>query len=109
MKNKHAASVWLSGNPVSVGLNSLRNDPRYVQSDLPDGIKSTHYSTHAEVAAMRRARGGVENGTLYVVRVNNQGDRRLSMPCSRCMPKIIKAGIKKVIFTTEDGIGIIKV
>lgn len=102
-RQKHASMVVMNGNPLSIGINSARNNPRYVISDTPDGIKSDIYSHHAERVAIKRA-GDCNGATLYVARDGH----RLSMPCERCMPTIIKAGIKKVIFTTDGGYGLIR-
>lgn len=105
-KQRHAAMITMNGKPVAISINKSRNNPRYVKVEV-DG-KADIYSIHAERAAIRQA-GNVEGGVLYVVRRGPGGCGKLSLPCNNCMKAIIKAGIKRVFFTTDDGIGMIKV
>ncbi len=97
----------MNSNPVAIGINSLRNDPRFVIDEKSPGTKSGIYSYHAERVAIRRA-GNCEGGTLYVVRLAN-GRGRMSAPCDRCMTAIENAGIKKIVFTTNSGIAVTRI
>lgn len=58
---------------------------------------------HAEVAAIRAARGtNLKGCTIYVARVNNKNEIRMSKPCPDCMKAIIVAGIRRIIYTNQD-------
>lgn len=67
-------------------------DP-YYYADVAD-----KFSTHAEEAAIARI-PDASGSVLYVARVNNLGELRMSKPCSGCQDLIDKHGIKRVVFT----------
>ena len=41
--------------------------------------------------------------TLKVERYDSEGKPKLAYPCPSCREGIVLAGVKKVVFTTEDG------
>lgn len=94
---QHGAVVVKNGNVLAVASNKRRNDPRY-SPPMPDGQQGQRFSVHAEVAAIRRLRGGAEGATLYVAR-SRDGVESLSKPCRSCSAIIADAGIKKIIHT----------
>lgn len=58
---------------------------------------------HAEAVAIRDAvRKGIDpaGATLYITRI---GDNRMSKPCEFCQQLIEQYGIRKVIYTDNDG------
>ena len=95
---KHGAVIVKSGRVVGTGYNKDRNHPLFVS---PEHIKP-HCSQHAEVSALREAKGNADGAILYVARVNNQGQDRNSRPCRLCQEAIIKSNIKKVIYTKGE-------
>ena len=38
-----------------------------------------------------------------MARVNQTGDSRMARPCSNCYEALLLAGVKKVVYTTNDG------
>lgn len=92
---KHGSVVVKSGNVIGVGVNSYRmpfmNPALYTEST--EGI-----STHAEAAAIKAA-GDCKGATIYVARVRPSGEDGMSAPCKSCQKIIVKAGIKKVVYT----------
>jgi deoxycytidylate deaminase len=94
-RRKHGAVLVKSGRVIGTGYNKDRNSPLYVS---PEHIKE-HCSRHAEVEAIRDARGNVSGAVLYVARINNQGEDRNSKPCKRCDSLIKDSNIKRVIYT----------
>lgn len=59
---------------------------------------------HAEHMAIDRAwRSDIEGCTIMVVRVRKNGSLGMAKPCETCMARLIDAGIKKVIYSTNDG------
>lgn len=99
-RNTHGAVVVKSGRVMGTGWNRDRNSPNIVS---PEHIKSD-CSYHAEQVAIREAgEYNVRNAVIYVARVNKRGQDRNSKPCPRCSDLIDRAGIKRVIFTTEAG------
>lgn len=96
-RRKHGAIIVRSGRVVGTGYNKDKNSPLSVS---PEHIK-THCSRHAEMEAIRDARGNVGGAILYVARINNQGEDRNSKPCIRCEAIIADHNIKRVIYTKE--------
>jgi len=46
----------------------------------------------------------LNNATLYVYREHKDGSKAMARPCSRCMRLIKQNGIRKIKYTTNDGI-----
>lgn len=93
-KKKHGAVVISGGRVISLGINSMKNNPAFISEEhVPDA------SIHAEVDALRKIKGNVKGGTIYVARVNNQGKPMISRPCDRCYETIVNAGIAKIVYT----------
>ena len=100
LRKRHGAVVVRGGSVVGVGYNKHRNDPAY----LPQDVVREHTSYHAEEIAIRQAGDNTKGATIYVARVNNQGEDRNSQPCLPCSLLIQEAQIKKIVYTTEGRI-----
>lgn len=99
-RNTHGAVIVKGGRVMGSGFNKNRNHPTIVS---PEHIK-TDCSYHAEEVAIREAgEDNVRGAIIYVARVNKNGQDRDSKPCLKCTSLIERAGIKRVIFTTEAG------
>ncbi len=60
--------------------------------------------THAEHTAINRAwRTDIHGATLVVMRLRRDGKIGMARPCPRCLAKIIEAGIKRCIYTDNNG------
>ena len=71
--------------------------------------KKEHASLHAELGAILNVeRKRTEGSTIYVVRVNNHGELRMSKPCPMCEEALRFCGVKKVIYSVEDGYEMMK-
>lgn len=63
-----------------------------------------HATIHAEIGAILGLdRSLTEGSTIYVVRVGKCGDLKNSKPCSMCEAAMQYVGIKKVVYSSEDG------
>ena len=80
LRKKHGAIVVRGGSVVGTGYNKHRNDPAY----LPEDVVREHTSYHAEEIAIRQAGENTKGATIYVARVNNNGEDRNSQPCLPC-------------------------
>jgi deoxycytidylate deaminase len=99
-KNTHGAVLMRAGRVLGTGFNRNRNHPSVVSEEhILEGC-----STHAEEMAIKDANYNAKGATLYVARVNRNGEDRDSMPCKRCQKLIEKVGIKKVVYTTSYGV-----
>lgn len=91
---KHGCVIVLGGSVQAMGINKRTNDP-FIHQNL-------HWlSEHAEMAALRRCKR-TKGAVLYVARVNNRGQERMSKPCSKCAKLLKEAGIKKVVYTIDS-------
>jgi deoxycytidylate deaminase len=91
MKQRHGAVVVRGGRVLSIGINKLKNDPEHVQ-------EYNKCSVHAEADALYRVKIPA-GSTVYVARINNAGETRLSRPCSNCYSLMKSLGVSKVIYT----------
>jgi len=62
---------------------------------------------HAEVDALISAlrHNTLEKATIYIVRKmkHGKGERGLAKPCVNCKAAIIEAGIKRIVYSTNNG------
>lgn len=80
---------------LSSAPNRFRNYP---------WISHIHATYHAEQAALRKGLLNSARGTtMYVARVGKDGSVRMARPCSRCMKAMYEAGVREVVYTTDDG------
>lgn len=88
-KMKHGAVVVKHGHVLGSSPNLWKNDPK--------NVDPVHSSVHAEIAALRKA-GWPKKVDIYVARVNNLGESRLSKPCANCQAVLDEMKIK-VVYT----------
>jgi deoxycytidylate deaminase len=93
-RRKHGAVIVKGGSVISTGYNKDKNHPNNVSEEH---IKK-HCSIHAEVDAIKKT-NNTKGATIYVARVNSQGEQLISKPCNNCYKKIKQSGIKKIIYT----------
>jgi hypothetical protein len=86
-KFRHGAVVVRHGKVLAASPNIQKNDPRFVDF--------RHSQVHAEIAALKKA-GWPRGVHLYVVRINRNGEFRLSMPCANCQEVIDEHRVKVV-------------
>lgn len=96
------AVIVTNGKPISIGFNKLKTHPIYTKINH----KRAKYiqSLHAEMSALLSARTDVSGATIYVYRERRDGSRGNAKPCPVCQLLLAEAGIKKIYFTTEEGI-----
>jgi tRNA(Arg) A34 adenosine deaminase TadA len=90
-------AVVVSGNRLlATGFNRKRNDPRFCERG---------WSIHAEVSALKRIKQGAlrPNTTIYVARVTRAGRIAMAKPCETCEKAVYDSGIKRIIYTTNEG------
>ena len=91
---KHGAVLVRGGRLLATATNRRTLDPYYYV-----GVADV-FSIHAEDAVMRRV-GNPRGAVLYVARVNNAGDERMSQPCEGCQVLIDNFGIKRCVWTVD--------
>jgi deoxycytidylate deaminase len=93
---RHGATVVRGGSVLGKGYNKYKT-----HATLGGGPLKT---LHAEAAAIRDAvRRGIDlrGATIYVARTGKGSN--MSRPCGDCQAMIEAHGIRKVVYTDEDG------
>jgi deoxycytidylate deaminase len=100
-KYHHGCVVACGGREIATGYNSTRT--RISQENVP--------STHAERSALSSLMDKdkcFSNATIYIVRINADKDLRNSKPCTDCLKLIKKLGIKKIVYSVDGGLIVVK-
>jgi tRNA(Arg) A34 adenosine deaminase TadA len=100
---KHGA-VLVRGGSV---INTAHNKDQYKRfgNRFRNTRRCGHATHHAELGCVLGLDKSTTQGTtLYVVRTNRAGEFRLSKPCAMCEEILRFCGIKKVIYTTGNGV-----
>lgn len=97
---KHAAILVKGSKVVSSGINSIRNDPYFME----DATAKLHAAEHAEIHCLRLAKkiDNLSGAIIYIARTNRKGDPMNSKPCLRCIKAIKAAGIRKIFYTINN-------
>jgi deoxycytidylate deaminase len=98
---------------ISSGHNSKTKCHR-LQAELDQKYFGTESKgpVHAELDALLpllNRRTELSNAILYIYREDKQQHLAMARPCPRCMSLIKKCGIKKIKYTTYDGIATEKI
>jgi len=99
---KHGA-VLVKGSSV---INTAYNKGGYNSfgACFRDPQKFGTATLHAELGSVLNVdRTLTEGATVFVVRVNRQGEFRLSRPCEMCAAAMKFCGVKRVIYSTNEG------
>lgn len=101
------AVIVKGGKVVSVGRNRPKMNA-YIKSMAPHENCS---SVHAEIDAIFKVRRKIDlrGCDMYVARITKNGIHGLAAPCTMCMRTIQRYGIKRVFYTVEDGIQMLRI
>lgn len=98
-RQRHGAVLVKGGSVIKIATNS--GD----YCSFGDKFRSEQEgpaSVHAELGCILGVDKSVTQGaTVYVVRINNNGEFRLSKPCPMCEAAMRYVGIKKVYYSLE--------
>lgn len=85
---------------VSCGVNRYKTHPE--QLNCYTGEYGG--SIHAELdAVLRCPHNAAVGSTVYVARVSKSGVPLLAKPCASCIKVLSAAGVRRVVFTTDNG------
>lgn len=110
--SRHAAAVIRKGVVYGNGINVAKTDPMQQKYCRVEGKAYIH----AEMLAIKRAVARLKTGdlsgcTMVVVRSKYNGDREdvlgNSKPCMACQAAIKQHGIRRVVYSLDDGYGVI--
>jgi deoxycytidylate deaminase len=67
-------------------------------------------SIHAELDAIFKVKNKeqLKGATIYIARLGRNGYPGMSCPCRMCQSLISKYGLKRAVFTTDYGIGVLE-
>ena len=105
-QSRHGAVLVKGGNVI----NSTFNENTFCSfgmrfRDVNKG-PATH---HAELKCVLGIdKGQTDGATLYVVRIGLDESFRISKPCNMCYLSLKFCGVKRVVFTTNNGLESIK-
>jgi deoxycytidylate deaminase len=87
--------IIMQGNRIiSEGFNEVKTHPKSLAG---------YNMKHAEISAVLNSEQDLRGCTAYVYRERRDGLPGLSKPCRGCEAMLKNAGIKKVIFSSEQG------
>ena len=70
-------------------------------------FRESHTGTatlHAELGAiLGMSRCAAQGSTVYVARINREGEARISKPCPMCEAAMRHVGVRRVYYTNEHG------
>jgi deoxycytidylate deaminase len=94
MEFKHGAVLVKGGRVISTGYNTPRTCIN--GKDIP--------SLHAEIAVLQdRSITATKGADLFIVRLNTFGMGN-SKPCLQCLETLKAFGVKRVFYTTPNGV-----
>jgi tRNA(Arg) A34 adenosine deaminase TadA len=101
-------SKWQLGAVMTRGSTFLGSAPNKFRNH--PWINHFHATRHAEMQALRRCLlNSARGSTVYVARVDKMGQTRLARPCTQCMKSLYDAGVREVVYTTNEGCGAYKI
>jgi len=104
---KHGAILVKGGNIINVAYNEnsyCSFGMRFRERNVGDA------TLHAELKCILGIdKSKTDGATLYVVRINNNEEFRMSKPCPMCQEGMRFCGIKRIVYTTDNGLEVLKV
>ena len=103
MQYRHGAALIKKGKILGKGYNifCLPASSKMKNLFLPNRKRP---SIHAEMSCLKGLRHDqIRGSTVYVVRLSRSGELKLSFPCKRCISLLTRKGIKKVMYSKNDG------
>lgn len=98
-------AVVVNGNYlISTGWNQKKSHPMQAKYNVLRNLECSNY-IHAEIHSLvRSGREDVTGATIYVYREDRTGEVANCKPCAACTKAISDAGIRRVYYTTPDGV-----
>ena len=94
---RHGAVLIRGGSVLNVAANS-DNHTSFGQRFRPPHLGRA--TQHAEIGCVLGLdRGVTQGGTIYVARINKDGEWKNSKPCAMCHEVMSYVGIKRVVYT----------
>lgn len=89
---------------ISTGYNKVKSHPIQNKYNNILSFKKSKDCLHAEIDALIKASIDARGATMYIFRRGNDNIYRNCKPCPACMKMIKDYGIKRIVYTIENGI-----
>jgi deoxycytidylate deaminase len=107
-KAQIGAVIAVGKEILSVGVNGRKSHPLQQKYNRARKYNHSRHLLHAELDAIIKGKAHTtrfDNASMYVYRVMKSGMQSgMCRPCVGCMEALRDFGIKRVIYTTPDGI-----
>ena len=102
-----ACMIYKGGNLLSSAVNQKKTHPTMKKYNSYVPFRKWGY-LHAEMAALLQlswetGKDDLKGCTLYVARKRCDGTIAIARPCPACLAAIRDSGIKKIVYTTNNG------
>lgn len=97
---RFVAVLISAGKPLAVSTNDLKKTSPFADKQSP------YRRLHAEMRCLKKASPDkISGSTMYVWRLRNDNDQwGMAKPCLMCQEELLKAEVKKVFYSTENGV-----
>lgn len=97
---RFVAILSSAGHPIAIATNDLNKTSPFANKQSP------YRRLHAEMRCLKKASPDkISGSTMYVWRLRNDNDQwGMAKPCLMCQEELLKAGVKKVFYSTEGGV-----
>lgn len=104
--NIKATALDSKGRVLAVGFNNYEKSSTWQKElSIACGLSEERIYSHGEVVALLKAKNMRKKvHTLKVERYDSLGESKTAFPCISCQLAIKLSGVKRVLFTTENGI-----
>ena len=100
-KFRHGAVLVKGSSVRSISCNKHRHcsfGARFRRESRGDA------TLHAELGAiLGMDRSTTQGSTVYIARINKEGEARISKPCSMCEAAMRHVGVRRVYYTNKQG------
>ena len=106
-KYKIGATISVGKEIISTSFNQAKSHPIQKHYNKKRDKTAHEWSyLHAELSAILKVKNKeqLRGATIFVARTKQDGNSGMARPCAACMQAIIDSGIKKIVYTTEDGV-----
>jgi len=100
-KFRHGAVLVKGSSVRNVSCNKQRHCHFGKRFRAPHTGNATLHAELGVILGIDRTK--TQGATVYVARINSDGARRMSKPCSMCEAAMRHVGVKKVVYTDRDG------
>ena len=91
---------------VSEGANLSTSHPLQYHYNCKVGRVAPKHCLHAEMHALVKAKdyGSLANCEIFIARLDRRGRMAMCKPCASCLRALAERGIKRITYTTPNGI-----